>query len=309
MGEPVTFSAGMEYAMLVPNWAPYDQDLMIELALEAERLGYRRIFYTDHILNPYRSSEGYSEETVETWALLANLAARTERIRLGTAVTPMALRPPALWAKQVATVDRLSGGRLDVGIGAGWAEGSFGAIDSDFGDAASRKARLREGIELVIKLWESGEKVDFDGRFYRTKGALISPPPVQRPHPPVWIGGWRKNMRELVATVADGWLPWSRPVDFYAEAVAEIRASAAEHGREDAISFGTGVVVVPDDFDRELSQSHHGQGSVPVASIGEVSEAYRQAGAELMLLMMLPDPGDSLELLRTVAAQLMRTTP
>jgi dimethylsulfone monooxygenase len=297
----------MEYAMLVPNWAPYDQDSMIELALEAEKLGYRRIFYTDHILNPYRKSEGYSEETVETWALLAYLAARTERIRLGTAVTPMALRPPALWAKQVAAVDRLSGGRLDVGIGAGWAAGSFGAIDADFGDAASRRARLREGIELVIKLWASEDGVDFDGRFYRTEGALIAPPPAQRPHPPVWLGGWRKNVRELVAELADGWLPWSRPVEFYAEAAAEIRERAAELGREGEIVFGSGVVVVPDDqADRKLSQSHRGQGNVTVSSLGAVADAYREAGAELMLVQMLPDPGDALGLLRTIASELMQ---
>ena len=61
----------MEYALLVPNWAPYDQDLMIELAVEAEKLGYKRIFYTDHLMNPYRATEGYAEETVEVWALLS----------------------------------------------------------------------------------------------------------------------------------------------------------------------------------------------------------------------------------------------
>jgi alkanesulfonate monooxygenase SsuD/methylene tetrahydromethanopterin reductase-like flavin-dependent oxidoreductase (luciferase family) len=140
----------MRYALLVPNWAPYDQEVMVELALEAERLGYERIFFTDHLMNPYAEAAGYAEETVEVWALLAYLAAKTERIRLGTGVTPLALRPPGLLAKQVATVDNLSGGRIDFGIGTGWSQGSFGAIDTDFGDPASRRARLREGIDLIL---------------------------------------------------------------------------------------------------------------------------------------------------------------
>ena len=208
----------MRYALLVPNWAPYDQDLKIELALEAERLGYERIFYTDHLINPYGQTSGYAEETVETWSLLAHLAARTETIRLGTGVTPMALRPPALLAKIVSTVDRLSGGRIDCGLGTGWSEGSFGAIDTDFGDPASRKARLREGIDLLLRLWESEEPVDFDGNYYRTRGAFIGPKPLQQPHPPLWIGGWRKNMLEITAEVGSGWIPWNRTVEFWADA-------------------------------------------------------------------------------------------
>jgi alkanesulfonate monooxygenase SsuD/methylene tetrahydromethanopterin reductase-like flavin-dependent oxidoreductase (luciferase family) len=162
----------MEYALLVPNWAPYDQDVMIGLAVEAEKLGYERIFYTDHLMNPYRAAEGYAEETVEVWSLLSYLAAETEKIRLGTGVTPIALRPPALLAKQVATIDNLSGGRIDFGLGTGWSEGSFGAIDTDFGDPASRKARLREGIDLILKLWESDEPVAFAGDYYKSSGAV-----------------------------------------------------------------------------------------------------------------------------------------
>jgi hypothetical protein len=176
----------MEYTLLVPNWAPYDQDVMIELAVEAEKLGYQRIFYTDHLMNPYRATEGYAEETVEVWSLLAYLAAETTTIRLGTGVTPIALRPPALLAKQVATIDNLSGGRIDFGLGTGWSEGSFGAIDTDFGDPASRKARLREGIDLILKLWQSDEPVAFTGDYYKSSGAVIGPQPVQRPHPPLW---------------------------------------------------------------------------------------------------------------------------
>lgn len=295
----------MKYALLVPNWAPYKEETMIELAIEAERLGYERIFYTDHLINPYGKTEGYAEETVETWALLSHLAAKTERIRLGTGVTPMALRPPALLAKQVATIDRLSGGRIDFGLGAGWAEGSFGAIDTDFGDAASRKARLREGIDLILKLWESDDLVDFDGEYYRTKGAFIGPKPVQRPHPPLFIGGWRQNMLKITAEVGNGWIPWNRTPEFYAEARAQIHAQAEELGRADQIVYGMGTLVVPESVAKEkLSQSHSDQPSATAATIKQWSDEFEQAGAELMMLMVLP--GDEVfDVLNQVAEELM----
>jgi probable F420-dependent oxidoreductase len=295
----------MRYALLVPNWAPYDQDLMIKLALEAEQLGYEQIFYTDHLMNPYGGTEGYAEETVETWALIAHLAARTERIRLGTGVTPMALRPPALVAKQVATIDRLSGGRIDFGIGTGWSEGSFGVIDTDFGDPASRKARLREGIDLILQLWESDEAVNFDGEYYRSQGAVIGPKPLQQPHPPLWIGGWRQNMLKITAEVGDGWIPWNRTTDFYANAKKQIREQAEPLGRADDITYGTGVIVVPDsEADAEMSQSHSEQPNVTPSTIGEWSERFEEAGAELFLMLVLPAE-ESLPVLRKVAKELM----
>jgi probable F420-dependent oxidoreductase len=296
----------MEYALLVPNWAPYDQDVMIELALEAERLGYQRIFYTDHLMNPYRASEGYAEETVEVWALLSYLAAATEKIRLGTGVTPIALRPPALVAKQVATIDRLSGGRIDFGIGTGWSEGSFGVIDTDFGDPPSRKARLREGVDLILELWQSDEPVAFAGDYYKASGAVIGPKPVQRPHPPLWVGGWRKNMMEITAEVGDGWMPWNRTVESYTKRLTWIRERAAELGRADRICYGAGLIVLPEtDADVKISQAHSEQPALTTETIGEWSDRFEDAGCEVLFLMVLPDPKDANAVLHQVAEQLM----
>jgi probable F420-dependent oxidoreductase len=296
----------MEYALLVPNWAPYDQDVMIGLAVEAEKLGYERIFYTDHLMNPYRATEGYAEETVEVWSLLSYLAAETEKIRLGTGVTPIALRPPALLAKQVATIDNLSGGRIDFGLGTGWSEGSFGAIDTDFGDPASRKARLREGIDLILQLWQSDEPVAFAGDYYRTSGAVIGPKPVQRPHPPLWVGGWRQNMLEITAEVGNGWIPWNRTVDSYTKRMNWIRQRATELGRADEICYGTGLIVLPEaDADAGISQAHSQQPALTTKTIKEWSDRFEDVGCELLLLMILPDPKDADAVLHHVAEQLM----
>lgn len=294
----------MRYTLLVPNWAPYDQDLMVRLALECEQLGYERILFTDHLMNPYHGTEGYAEETVETWALISYLAGKTERLRLGTGVTPMALRPPALLAKQVATIDRLSAGRVDFGIGTGWSAGSFGVINTDFGDPASRKARLREGIDLILKLWEGGE-VDFDGEYYSAHNAVIGPKPLQQPHPPLWIGGWRQNMLTITAELGDGWIPWNRTVDFYANALRQIREQAEPLGRADKIIYGTAHMVVPDSqAEVETAMAHGEQPNVARSRIKEWAERYEEAGAEVFAMLVFP-PEEALDIARYVAKELM----
>src|SRR5574337_1364249 len=107
----------MRFGLLVPNWAPYDQQRMIDVALEAEQLGFEHVFYTDHLMNPYGPRMNLPERTVEVWSLIAHLVGRTSRLRFGTAVTPISLRHPALLAKVVATVDNLSNGRITIGVG------------------------------------------------------------------------------------------------------------------------------------------------------------------------------------------------
>jgi probable F420-dependent oxidoreductase len=294
----------MRFALIVPNWAPYDQDLMVRLALEAEDHGYERIFYTDHLMNPYAESEGFPEETVEAWGLLSYLAGRTQRIRLGTAVTPISLRPPALLAKQVATIDRLSGGRIDLGVVTGWSAGSFGVIDTSFGDPQSRKGRLREGIELIRRLWTE-EQVDFDGDYYSCHDAVIGPKPLQRPHPPLWVGGWRKNMLKITAEIGQGWIPWNRTEEFYTSALQEIRSQATELGRADDITYGTAMLVVPDRLaDHDFAMVHGDQPNITRGSLRAWAERYEAAGAELFAMLIFP-PEDVLDIARYVARELM----
>jgi phthiodiolone/phenolphthiodiolone dimycocerosates ketoreductase len=194
---------------------------------------------------------------------------------------------------------------VDFGIGTGWSEGSFDAIDSDFGNPASRKARLREGIDLIVELWTSEDPVDFDGTYYRTRGALIGPKPLQQPHPPLWIGGWRKNMLEITAEVGDGWIPWNRTVEFWTQARRTIREQAEPLGRADDIVFGAGLLVVPEDqAGAEQPQAHSDQPTLTASTIKPWSERFEEVGAELLLLMVLPQDG-SLDVLRQIAEELM----
>ncbi len=295
----------MRFGLLVPNWAPYDQDLMVRMCLEAEGLGLDQIFYTDHLMNPYGPRMSLPEKTVEVWTLLAYLAARTSRIQLATSVTPIPLRHPALLAKMVATLDNLSSGRVALGVGTGWHQPEYdGFGNTPFGTPATRKARMREGMELVLRLWTEAE-VTFKGEYYAVSRAVVDPKPVQKPYPPLWIGGYRPHMLEYTAMVGDGWIPWNRPVPFFAECVREIRRQARERGREGKIEIGTGVLVLPDRLRHEKFPLVHGE--PPNLTIGTLPpriEEYAAAGATFFGIMIFPET-DALQSLRQFAREVV----
>ncbi|WP_319449842.1 MULTISPECIES: LLM class flavin-dependent oxidoreductase [unclassified Mycobacterium] len=147
----------------------------------------------------------------EGWTLLSALAAQTQRLRLGLLVTSNRFRPPAMLAKIAATVDIVSGGRLDFGIGAGsrpshpLARREYEANGLPFHDFSHSVADLAEGLTAIRRLWTEPEPFDFDGNYVQLTGALCNPKPVQRPHPPIMIGGRSAALLRVVAKHADLW--------------------------------------------------------------------------------------------------------
>src|SRR5262249_60104381 len=127
----------------------------------------------------------------EAWALLAAMAAATSRRRVGCAVTGNTYRHPAVLAKAAVTVDHLSGGRLEFGIGAGWAENEHTMLGLPFGTPGDRADRLEEACQVIRSLWTQ-ERTSIAGQHYQLTGAVAEPKPVQQPHPPIWIGGVRR---------------------------------------------------------------------------------------------------------------------
>lgn len=198
-----TSQAGISYDDILRIWR------------EADRLPvFEHAWLWDHMV-PLRGD--VTGPALEAWTLLAALAAQTERLRLGVIVTSNRLRPPAVLAKMAATVDIISGGRLEFGIGAG---GSLLA-DSRFSEMVRREydaygiplvppaeavRALGEACELIRRMWTGEKPFDFDGRCYQLKGAICEPKPVQRPHPPIMIGaGGEKAALRVVAEHADIW--------------------------------------------------------------------------------------------------------
>jgi alkanesulfonate monooxygenase SsuD/methylene tetrahydromethanopterin reductase-like flavin-dependent oxidoreductase (luciferase family) len=162
----------------------------------------------DHLMPIFGDPDG---PTFEGWTLLSALAAQTERLRLGLLVTSNRFRPPAMLAKIAATVDVVSGGRLEFGIGAGSRPGhpvarrEYEAHGLPFHDSAYAVGSLAEACTVIRRLWTSGEPFDFDGSFIRLTGAFCNPKPVQRPHPPITIGGRSSATLRVVAEHADVW--------------------------------------------------------------------------------------------------------
>jgi F420-dependent oxidoreductase-like protein len=169
----------------------------------AERAGVDTVWVADHLLQADPTAGPGDTEMLEAYTTLGFLAARTERVRLGTMVTGVTFRPPALLVKAVTTLDVLSGGRAWLGIGAGYHGEEAAAMGLSLPPVAERFERLEETLEIAARMW-AGDERPFAGRHYRLQRPAGSPPPVQRPHPPVLIGGTgeRKTLR-LVARHAD----------------------------------------------------------------------------------------------------------
>ncbi len=155
------------------------------VAKEADRLAYDSLWVYDHFHTvPVPSLE----TTFECWTLMAALAVETQRIRLGQMVTCNSYRPPSLLAKLSANVDVISRGRLDFGIGAGWYEHEYLAYGYPFPPVGDRLRQMEEAIQVITAMWTQ-DHARFQGRYYHVDGAINEPKPVQKPHPPIWIGG------------------------------------------------------------------------------------------------------------------------
>ena len=205
---------------------------------EADAIGeIEHAWLFDHLLPIAGDQTG---PIFEGWTLLSALAAQTERLRLGLLVTSNRFRPPAMLAKIAATVDIVSGGRLDFGIGAGsrtsipWARREYDANGLPYHDAAYAVGSLAEACTVIRRLWTEGEPFDFDGSYLHLTGAYCNPKPVQRPYPPIMIGGSASATLRVVAEHADLWNIPSLDVAGLVSRSALLDRYCAEIGRDPA---------------------------------------------------------------------------
>jgi F420-dependent oxidoreductase-like protein len=192
----------------------------------AEETGWDSAWAFDHF---FSLGDSELEQTLEGWTLLAALAAKTQRVKLGLMVTGNTHRNPAILAKQAVTVDHISGGRLILGIGAGWQEREHQAYGIPFPSAGERVDRLGEALELIRQL-ETQERTTFHGQYYTLENAPFEPKPLHG-HMPVLIGTAGKRMLRHVARYADLWDGGEEPPAFAANA-ERLRALCAEIGRD-----------------------------------------------------------------------------
>ena len=201
---------------------------LLEIWQAAETAGFDSAWIYDHLT----ALGDQTQPTLEAWTLLSALAARTERIRVGVLVTDNVLRHPAMLAREAVTVDQISHGRLDFGIGAGNPRSeidyaSYGITQSPIGE---RISRLNEACQIFTALWTQ-ESVSFSGRFYQLQDARPAIWPVQKPHPPLWIGGGGDRVLRITARYADGW-NFTGPIDRFAERADYLRTQLVRYSRE-----------------------------------------------------------------------------
>ena len=223
----------MRCAVGLPNIGDYgDPALLVELARAAEAAGWDGVFLWDHIV--YRE-QGWP--AADPWVTAGAIAASTERVRLGVLVTPLARRRPWKVARETASLDVLSEGRLVVGAGLGsQAHAEFAAFGDD-ADARVRAEKLDEGLEILTGLW-SGEPFSFAGGHHRVEETTFLPRPVQRPRPPIWIAGrWPARPPFRRAARFDGVFPTFEGVGHAEmpppERLAEALRYTLEHRRDD----------------------------------------------------------------------------
>jgi alkanesulfonate monooxygenase SsuD/methylene tetrahydromethanopterin reductase-like flavin-dependent oxidoreductase (luciferase family) len=269
---------------------PASWEGVARVAKLAEDSGFDSIWMSDHLFLDW-SKYGGSDDiqgSLECWTTLAGLAAVTSDIRLGSLTLCNDLRNPGVVAKMIATLDQLSGGRLDVGFGGGWYEPEYEASGIPFDGAGKRIRRLGESVALVARLLE-GETVDHDGENYIMSGAVCRPGPLQEPRPFLWVGGKGDLLLETAAAVADGWnMSWlgsEATFDAYALRSAVADRQCEKIGRDPSSfrrSVGANVLVGSDEsdarkrFDRLAERTPAGVLSTLSGEAGVSWETFKQ---------------------------------
>ena len=212
-------------AKLAPT---FDYPVLEEFWRTADELGFHSVADYDH----FYGLEDDTVPTLEGWTLLAAMAVVVQRARVSCMVTGVTYRNPAVLAKMAVTVDHINGGRLDFGLGAGWHEAEHRGYGIEFPSAGTRVAMLDEALTIIRRLWTE-DAVTFEGRYYSVCDARCEPKPLQRPHPPIVIGGEKPKMLRVVARHADEWnVPSHGDVAAWAKMSADLDDACAEVGRD-----------------------------------------------------------------------------
>jgi F420-dependent oxidoreductase-like protein len=284
----------------------------LALAAAAEDAGLEALFRSDHYLSLEAPTERAS---LDAWTTLAALAARTSRIRLGTLVSPATFRHPSVLAKSVATVDHVSGGRVELGLGAGWMELEHRAYGFEFPPASERVARFAEQLEIVHRVWTE-DTTTFRGRYYTLEACPGLPKPVQRPRPPIIVGGTALPGTALpAARFADEYNTFSASPEEAARRRRRLDEACRAEGRDPAtlpLSVMAGFLIGADKGEvreraRRLARDgsedllaryrESGVSGTPAQVLERLAE-YAEAGVErVMLQHLLHDDLDAIGLL------------
>lgn len=241
-----------------------------DFAQAVEGLGFNYLTSLDHVLGADITNRPgwagpYTNENItrEPMVLLGYIAACTTRLRLGTSVVILPQRQTALVAKQAAEIDVLSGGRMMLGVGVGWNDVEFEALNENF---HNRGRRIEEQIAVLRALWTQ-KTASFKGEWHRISEAGLNPLPVQRPIP-IWMGGTVERAVRRIAQLADGWLPSARSVDEFPELLERFQGYAREAGRDPGTISIAARMGLADGSPEEWSRTHNRWAELGASHLG-----------------------------------------
>lgn len=301
----------MEVSIMIEGQQGLSWPRWQRLVRSAEELGFNGLYRSDHFADP----QGPYQDALELWVSFAWLAANTQRIAFGPMVSPVSFRDPRITAWQASGVDALAGGRLRLGLGAGWNEREHNAFGYDLLDIPARFARFEEGLQVITRLLQNDGPQSFEGEYYQLRDAQIAPRSPRQAGPPIVIGGnGPKRTLPLAAKYGDEWNSTSMPLDQYRERTALLNELLEQEGRQPGDVKRTvmrGGVVGKDDaevaakLDGRDKQAMLERGAV----VGTASEAveilhqFAEAGIQGVMLQWLDM--DDISGLEYIAAEVL----
>src|SRR5215469_11767447 len=263
-------------------------DTVREIATHCEQSGWDGVYVADHFMPNSGSLAVLDGAVLECWSVVAALAAVVPRVRIAPLVTSVTYRHPAVLANIAATVDQVSGGRLTLGVGAGWQENEHAAYGLDLGTVRERMDRFDEAVQ-VLRLLLSQPRTTFSGRYYDLQDAPCQPAPVQRPLPLLIGGGGEQRTIPLAARHADQWNTWTTPQQL-AHKISVLRASCDLIGRDPSeIHVSTQALLYLSTDTKWLDEKRQATSGQPVivgtpAEVTDIIAAYREAGADEIIV-------------------------
>ncbi len=283
----------------VERFVPWPEYL--DLARRAETAGYDSVWIGDHLV--YDLPDGSTRGPYEAWTTLAAIAAVTERVEMGPLVASTAFHAPTMLAKQVATVDAISQGRLILGLGAGWNRREFDAFGFPYN---RRVSRFAEALAIIAPLLREG-RTTFHGEFYDVDDCVLDPRPVRPGGPPIMLGSNSPRMLGIGLPVVDAWNVWwsiyDNSVDRFVEVKAEVDAAVPE-GRQVAATAAV-LVTLPGGAGRLMGETYAARvATVTPDDLGDHVRGLAAAGATHLQLVLDPITAESIDVVAEVLADL-----
>ena len=245
----------MEFGIQIEPQFGFDYGDISKIAQNGLDNGFSTVWFSDHFMLDGNSTD---KVLLDPWLVMTALVTEIPDIRVGSLVFCNSYRNPALHAKMAATLDVLSGGRLEFGIGAGWKKLEYGAYGYDFPDDMTRIEQLAESIQIIRRIW-SEDKASFDGKHYKIKELVSFPKPVQQPHPTIWVGTMygKQYMLKLTAKHGDGInLAWSFTPKQLESIFSKLEAYRKEYGRskeiKKSVGFWTHIFESEEDMEKGI---------------------------------------------------------